>query len=164
MSGSMSSVPLRQAITGLKLIPSLLQKTSYGERVYLDEHQKLSSQKPESAGGSANYVHDPENPVWTVGGANMITQTPQGDRRNQGQMNLADPQLAPFTMTRSDVLSFESNVLTDTFSIIGFPVANVFASSHPLENHSDSTSTDFFVRILDVISGRPGIFCSGRCH
>jgi predicted acyl esterase len=120
------------------------------QKVYLDEHQALSIKKTQSAGGSANYVHDPEHPVWTVGGANMITQTPQGDRRNQGQMNLADPQLAPFTMTRNDVLSFESNSLTDTFSIIGFPVANIFASSNPLENHTDSTSTDFFVRILDV--------------
>ena len=119
-------------------------------KVYLDEHQKLSIDKPQSAGGSANYVHDPEDPVWTVGGANMITHTPQGDRRSQGQMNLADPRLAPFTMTRSDVLSFESNALTDTFSIIGFPVANIFASSNPLENLSDSTSTDFFVRILDA--------------
>ena len=128
------------------------------QKVYLDEHQELSSQKPESDGGSANYVHDPENPVWTVGGANMITQTPQGDRRSQGQMNLADPQLAPFTMTRNDVLSFESNALTDTFSIIGFPVANVFASSNPLENHSDSTSTDFFVRVLDVYPDGPEYF------
>jgi len=47
-------------------------------------------------------------------------------------------------------LSFESNTMSDTFSIIGFPIANIFASSNPLENQTDSTSTDFFVRILDV--------------
>ncbi|MEE9461602.1 MAG: CocE/NonD family hydrolase [Bacteroidales bacterium] len=112
---------------------------------------ELSHQlKPGSVGGSSNYVHDPENPVLTVGGANMITLTPTGDRKSQGQMNLADPLLAPYTMTRNDVLSFESNALTDTFSIIGFPVANIFASSNPLENQTDSTSTDFMVRILDV--------------
>ena len=120
------------------------------QKVYLHEQQKLFSRKPESVSGSSNFIHDPQHPVFTVGGANMITLTPLGDRRNQGQMNLADPLLAKHTMTRSDVLSFESNALSDTLSIIGFPVANLFASSNPLENHSDSTSTDFFLRILDV--------------
>jgi predicted acyl esterase len=120
------------------------------QKIYLHENQELHKQLPGAVSGSSNYVHDPKNPVWTVGGANMITRTPSGDRRSQGQMNLADPLLAPYTMTREDVLSFESNVMTDTFSIIGFPVANIFASSSPLENQTDSTSTDFFVRILDV--------------
>lgn len=123
------------------------------QKIYLHEGQKLDNQKPASTSGSSNYVHDPENPVWTVGGANMITRTPSGDRRNQGQMNLADPVLAPYTMAREDVLYFESNVLPDTFSIIGYPVADIFASSHPLDNQTDSTSTDFFVRILDVYPG-----------
>ena len=120
------------------------------QKIYLQEQNKLDNQKPGSVGGSSNYVHDPENPVFTVGGANMITLTPAGDRKSQGQMNMADPLLAPYTMTRDDVLSFESNALTDTLSIIGFPIANIFASSNPLENHTDSTSTDFMVRILDV--------------
>jgi hypothetical protein len=120
------------------------------QKVYLHEQQKLYSRQPTSATGSSNYIHDPSNPVFTVGGANMITLTPQGDRRNQGQMNLADPLLAPLTLERDDVLTFESSALTDTLSIIGFPVANLFASSNPLENQTDSTSTDFFVRILDV--------------
>ncbi len=120
------------------------------QKIYLHENHKLDNQKPESTSGLLSYVHDPEKPVKTVGGANMITLTPMGDRKSQGQMNLADPLLAPYTMTREDVVSFESNALTDTISIIGFPVANIFASSNPMENHSDSTSTDFFVRILDV--------------
>ncbi len=120
------------------------------EKLYFHEQQKLFTQKPDLDEGFSNFIHDPEDPVFTVGGGNMITQTPMGDRRNQGQMNLADPLLAPLTMTRDDVLFFESNVLSDTFSIIGFPVANLFASSNPTENHSDLTSTDFFVRILDV--------------
>lgn len=125
-------------------------KDIHWQKLYLHEQQKLSSRKPGSSSGSAHYVHDPENPVYTVGGANMITRTPQGDRRNQGQMNLADPLLAPYTMIRDDVLSFESDALADTLSIIGFPAARIYASSHPLEDQSDSTSTDFFVRILDV--------------
>jgi predicted acyl esterase len=120
------------------------------QKMFLHEHQKLNNQRPGSVSGSSSYVHDPDNPVLTVGGANMITLTPSGDRRSQGQMNLADPLLAPQTMTREDVLSFESNTMSDTFSIIGFPIANIFASSNPLENQTDSTSTDFFVRILDV--------------
>jgi hypothetical protein len=120
------------------------------QKIYLHEQQMLYSQQPTSTMGSSKFIHDPLNPVFTVGGANMITRTPQGDRRNQGQMNLADPLLAPYSMVRDDVLSFESNVLSDTLSIIGFPVVNLFASSNPIENHSEMTSTDFFVRILDV--------------
>jgi predicted acyl esterase len=122
-------------------------------KLYLHEQQMLDSSEPSGDSGSEAYVHDPRNPVFTVGGANMITRTPRGDRRNQGQMDLSDPELAPLTMTREDVLSFESHALPDTLSIIGFPVANLFASSDPLESHSDSTSTDFFIRILDVYPG-----------
>jgi hypothetical protein len=44
--------------------------------------------------GYSVYVHDPDNPIITVGGGNMIEQTPQGDQRAQGQMNLADPNFA----------------------------------------------------------------------
>lgn len=119
-------------------------------KLYFHEQQKLYSGKPIAASGSSNYIHDPRNPVFTVGGANMIIRTPDGERRNQGQMNLADPLLSTYTMARDDVLGFESNILADTLTIIGFPVATLFASSNPIENHSDSTSTDFFVRILDV--------------
>ena len=120
------------------------------QKIYLQEQQMLSTHEPSNGIGSASYVHDPRNPVWTVGGANMITRTPRGDRRNQGQMDLSDPELAPLTMTREDVLSFESGALSDTLSIIGFPLANLFGSSTPMDRHADSTSTDFFVRILDV--------------
>jgi predicted acyl esterase len=135
------------------------------QKLYFHEQQKLFMQDPGSETGSSNYIHDPEDPVQTVGGANMITRTPVGDRRNQGQMNLADPMLAPLTMTRNDALSFESNALSDTLSIIGFPVANLFASSNPIENHTETTSTDFFVRILDVFpNGREYFVVEGAIN
>lgn len=54
-------------------------------------------------------------------------------------------------MDRPDVLRFESQALVDSLTIIGYPKATLFASSMPIEHVSDSTNTDFFVRILEVL-------------
>ncbi|MFH1001529.1 MAG: CocE/NonD family hydrolase, partial [Bacteroidota bacterium] len=97
-----------------------------------------------------SYIHNPDDPVYTIGGANMIVRTPQGNRKSQGQMDLADPDFAPFTMDRSDVLSFLSPAIKDSLCIIGFPKAIIHASSEPIDGIGDSTDIDFFIRILDV--------------
>jgi putative CocE/NonD family hydrolase len=93
---------------------------------------------------------NPDNPIITVGGGNMIEQTPQGDRISQGQMNLADPNFGKFTMDREGVLKFETDILPDSLSIIGFPKVKLYAKSNPLNTASGPTDCDFFVRILDV--------------
>jgi predicted acyl esterase len=105
---------------------------------------------PTTDEGFMAYVHDPDNPVVTVGGANMITKTPQGDRSSQGQMKLSDPLFAPYTMDRPGVLHFKTEVLTDTLSIVGFPKARIWAKSNPGNEISGLTNTEFFVRIVDV--------------
>lgn len=118
--------------------------------LYLNMNGELSSVKPTTA-SQKSYVHNPDKPVLTVGGANMTVRSPQGDRNSQGQMNMASASNAAFTMNRPDVLQFTSERLADTLTVIGIPKATLFAASDPTENRSDSTNTDFFVRILEVL-------------
>lgn len=118
--------------------------------LFLHQNGKLNFTAPSGDEGYKTYVHDPDNPIITVGGGNMIEQTPQGDRESQGQMNLADSNFARYTMNREGVLKFETDVLPDSLSIIGFPKVKLYAKSNPGNTISGPTDCDFFVRILDV--------------
>jgi len=99
--------------------------------------------------GTLSYTHDPDNPVRTIGGGNMIEGTPTGGRASQGQMNLKTWE--SYTMDSARVLSFVSPLVQDSLCVIGFPIADIYARSSPdtLRN-SGFTDTDFFVRIADV--------------
>ena len=125
---------------------SEIQFTPY----YLHQNGDLDNNIPTFDEGSLTYVHDPDNPVLTVGGANMIVRTPQDDRNSQGQMNYADSSFINYTMNHSGVIEFQTAVFTDTLSMIGFPRATLYAASEPQGVGSGETDTDFFVRILDV--------------
>ena len=118
--------------------------------MYLHQNGKLNFSAPTSDEGYGSYVHNPDDPILTVGGGNMLERTPQGDRDAQGQMNLADSNFAKFTMDREGVLKFETEVLSDSLSIIGFPKFKLYAKSNPGNAPSGPTDCDFFVRILDV--------------
>ncbi len=118
--------------------------------MYLHQNGKLNFVAPTGDEGYKTYVHDPDNPIITVGGGNMIEQTPQGDRESQGQMNLADSNFARFTMNREGVVKFETDVLPDSLSIVGFPKYKLYAKSNPGNTVSGPTDCDFFIRILDV--------------
>lgn len=118
--------------------------------LYLHQNGKLNFVKPTADEGYKTYVHNPDDPIITVGGGNMIEQTPQGDRESQGQMNLADPNFARYTMDREGVVKFETDVLPDSISIVGFPKYKLYAKSNPGNTASGPTDCDFFVRILDV--------------
>lgn len=117
---------------------------------YLHQDGSLDHQPPVVDEGSLTYEHDPDQPVLTIGGANMLVRTPQDDRYAQGQMNYADTNFASYTMYHPGVLRFESAPLNDTLSIIGFPKATLYVSSTPQTSANGLTDTDFFVRILDV--------------
>lgn len=130
------------------------------QTLYFHANGEFNENAPDSA-GSLQFLADPNNPVITHGGGNMIVRTPDGLRDSQGQMNLADPAYSAYTMNRplqfidghyyTDILSFVSGEVQDSFSIAGFPVAKFWMSSHPLGNTAlDSTNTDFIVRIVDV--------------
>ncbi|MBN4061906.1 T9SS type A sorting domain-containing protein [Bacteroidales bacterium AH-315-I05] len=134
-----------------------IPKAVTNKKMYLHENGTLNWNKPTTDEGLGIYVHDPDDPVVTVGGGNMIVKTPQGDRNSQGPMNLADPNFAPYTMDRAGVLQYESAAITaangypgDSLCIIGYPIADIYAKSNPAGALSGPTNTEFYVRILDV--------------
>lgn len=116
---------------------------------YLHQNGTLNGDKPTTDEGALSYVHDPNNPVQTVGGNNLFIETIDG-RESQGQMNLADSSVINATMNNSSVLKFETTILADTFCMIGVPKATIYAESVPQGVLAGWTSSDFFVRILDV--------------
>lgn len=117
---------------------------------FLHQDGSIDQTAPTTDEGNIAYVHDPDDPILTVGGANMIVKSPLGDRDSQGQMNLADPDNAPFTMDRPGVIKFETEELTDTLCIVGFPKVELFAKSNPAGEIEGPTDTDFFIRVVDV--------------
>ncbi len=117
---------------------------------YLRNNQNLSTLPPEVDEGTTSFTHDPNNPVLTVGGGNMTVKTPDNSRASQGQMNLAHPDFASYTMDHEGVVKFTSEAIADSLCIIGFPKATIYASSEIEGQSSIPTNTDFFVRIVDV--------------
>lgn len=117
-------------------------------KMYLHADNTIDETVPATDEGVLSYMHHPDSAVMTVGGANMLVNVPQGGKRSQGQMNLADPLYAPYTMDRADVLSFESEALNAPLRIVGFPKVKLFAISEV--DSGGPTDTDFFIRIADV--------------
>jgi predicted acyl esterase len=117
---------------------------------FLHGDESLDQIAPESDEGSLSYTHNPDLPVFTVGGANMTINTPDASRKSQGQMNLANLEFADLTMNNAGVIQFTSGIIQDSISIMGFPKARLFASSSIEGLNEVPTDTDFFIRILDV--------------
>jgi len=132
-------------------------------KTYLHQDGSLNETAPQVDEGYKIYVHDPDDPVLTTGGANMIVRTPQDDRNSQGQMNLADPLFAPYSMNRTGVISFTGDPIEDSLCIIGFPVATIFAKSNPGGVTDGPTDTDFFIRVLDVFPDGRELFVHEGC-
>ena len=120
------------------------------EKWYLHQNGGFDRQAPQSDEGYAVYVHDPDDPVRTLGGANMIPNVPGSNKKSQGQINLADENYRYHGMDRPGVLQFESSVIVDSLCLIGFPRMKLYAKSSPSPDIDGTTDTDFFVRILDV--------------
>ncbi len=124
--------------------------------MYLHGDGSFNFNEPYQEEATLSYTHDPNNPVLTVGGANMIVDkvgedgTLSGGCCSQGQMNLANEQYATYTMENEGVLQFVSEPIADSVMIAGFPKAKIYASSTPEGAENGPTDTDFFVRILDV--------------
>jgi hypothetical protein len=140
-------------------MPDMTTRTKF----FLRGNGTITKTPPTSDEGSRLYVHDPNDPVRTVGGANMIVKTPDGLRDSQGQFNLKNPAYAPFTIDRPGVLQFETEIFQDTMSMAGFPVVKLFASSHPSGAISGPTDTDFHIRIVDVYPDGREMFVVEGC-
>jgi predicted acyl esterase len=118
------------------------------DNYYLHQNGNIDRNAPLSNEGFKMYVHDPEDPIRTIGGSNMIVKTPDGLRDSQGQFDLTE--WASYTMDRPGVIKFETDILQDTLNVIGFPKAVLYAKSNPAGTNMGPTDTDFFVRIVDV--------------
>jgi predicted acyl esterase len=118
--------------------------------LYLHNNGTLSLAAPDEAEEPISYIHDPNNPVRTIGGNNLEIKTPD-NRESMGPLNLADSLYAPLTMNRPDVIAFISEPFEDSVQIMGNIKAKIFASSLAEGDAAgDPTDTDFIVRLLDV--------------
>ncbi|HRI27961.1 MAG TPA: CocE/NonD family hydrolase [Chitinophagales bacterium] len=133
------------------------------QKMYLHQNGTLNWAAPTTDEGTRLYVHDPDDPIATIGGANMIVRTPQDDRDSQGQFNLADTQYASYTMDREGVIKFTSEPVQDSLAIMGNPVFTLYAKSNPGGLTSGPTDTDFFVRVLDVYPDGREMFVFEGC-
>ncbi|PJC62616.1 MAG: hypothetical protein CO022_03610 [Flavobacteriales bacterium CG_4_9_14_0_2_um_filter_32_27] len=120
------------------------------EKIYLHQNQTANGNVPTTNEGTMSYTADPNNPVLTIGGNNMIPKLPITNERSQGSINLANPLYAPTTMNRADVISFETAPLTDTMTVIGFPKASLYAKGYTTTYSTAKTDFDLVLRILDV--------------
>ncbi|MBI1287162.1 MAG: CocE/NonD family hydrolase [Flavobacteriales bacterium] len=123
-----------------------IQRTTF----FLHQDGTLDNEAPTTDEGFKMYVHDPDDPIRTVGGANMIVKTPDGERDAQGQFNLKDPRYEPYTMNRPGVISFESAPVKDSLCVIGYPTVKLYAKSNIGGLDEGPTDTDFHIRIVDV--------------
>lgn len=120
-------------------------------QLYLHQDGSLTYLPPVVDEGSTSYVHDPDDPIRTIGGSNMIVRTPDNQRDSQGQFELTNPLYAPTTMDREGVIQFITEPITeDSLCILGFPRAQLWARSNIPGVDNGPTDTDFFVRIVDV--------------
>lgn len=108
---------------------------------YLHVDGALGTSAPATDDGARAYDYDPKNPVPTIGGQNLtILKGPMDQRPVE---------------SRSDVLVFTSEVLTEPLAIVGPIVAQLFVSS-------DCPDTDFTVKLSDVYpDGRSMLVADG---
>ena len=133
------------------------------QNFYLHKNGTLDNNPPAADEGFAMYVHDPDDPIRTIGGANMIVKTPDGERDAQGQFNLKDPRYEPHTMNRPGVISFESAPIKDSLCIIGYPRMKLYAKSNIAGLSEGPTDTDFHIRIVDVYPDGREYFVQDGC-
>ena len=136
-----------------------IQRTTF----FMHQNGVLDNNAPTTDEGWKMYVHDPDDPIRTIGGANMIVKTPDGERDSQGQFNLKDPRYEPYTMNRPGVIGFESAPVQDSLCIIGFPKVKLYAKSNIGGLDEGPTDTDFHIRIVDVYPDGREYFVQDGC-
>jgi len=119
------------------------------KKMYLHANSTADFNLPSGDEGYKLYVHDPDDPILTVGGSNMIVRSPDGTRDSQSQMELTDPTNAPFSLNREGVIHFTTEAISDSFTIIGLPVCTLYAKSNPSGILRGPTDTDWNIRICD---------------
>ncbi|MBP6731405.1 MAG: CocE/NonD family hydrolase [Chitinophagales bacterium] len=120
------------------------------QKMFLHQNGAFNSAAPTQDEGYKVYVSDPDDPILTVGGSNMIVRSPDGTRNSQSQMELTDPTNSPYSMDREGVIQFNSDVIADSFTIIGLPVCTLYAKTNPTGVSAGPTDCDWNMRICDV--------------
>jgi putative CocE/NonD family hydrolase len=100
--------------------------------LYLHANGKLSFAAPTETAGYDQYVSDPADPVPY---SNKVTT-------NRGTHYMIEDQR--FASKRADVLSYQSEALTESVTLAGPIVANLFAAT-------SGTDSDFIVKLMDVL-------------
>jgi predicted acyl esterase len=98
-------------------------------------HVDKTASKEMQDEGISSYVHNPADPVPTIGGSNLPDSI-------GGSIPCGPMDQAPLA-GRSDVLTFTTEVFTEELAIMGPLFATLFVSS-------DAVDTDFMVKISDV--------------
>ena len=99
--------------------------TSY----FLNPGGRLSEQLPQEQESADSYKYDPNNPVPTIGGANLFQKKGPMDQRALG--------------ARKDVLKFATPVLQSPVEVTGRVTIELWAES-------DAPDTDFMAKLVDV--------------
>jgi hypothetical protein len=108
--------------------------------LYLRDAGGLSPEPPGES-HAITYLFDPENPVPTIGGANLFLPKGPMDQR----------EVEP----RDDVILFETEVLEEPIEVTGRVTARLWVSS-------DAPDTDFTAKLTDVYpDGRSLLVCDG---
>ena len=110
--------------------------TSRDTRYYLTENFGMTTRRPTNIGPSLSYVHDPANPVPTLGGANY-NNSPRDYPITVGPSDLRELGM------RQDYLRFQTPVLEEDVTIQGRIDVELWAST-------DAVDTDFMVKLVDV--------------
>jgi uncharacterized protein len=110
---------------------------------YLHADGSLSPEKPKALASFTTYTFDPRNPVPSIGGGISARLGDGGyDQREDPRF---PPSKAPWRplSSRSDVLVFQTEPLSQDMEIIGPIVVKLFAASNRLD-------TDFTAKLVDV--------------
>ncbi|NPA80161.1 MAG: CocE/NonD family hydrolase, partial [Thermotogae bacterium] len=145
-NGVMDEPPVRFYIIGINEwaeADTFPPRGVYRRRWYLHGDGSLRLVRPSDGDSFSVFVYDPNDPTPSIGGNEM--DLPGGDGpRDQSPL-----------LTRSDVLVFQTEPLTDTLIVIGSIRAKLYISS-------DRYDTDFVVRIADVYpDGRAMLVADG---
>ncbi|MBI5095464.1 MAG: CocE/NonD family hydrolase [Candidatus Hydrogenedentes bacterium] len=109
--------------------------------LYFQKGKGLSDVAPGVDTPHMAYTYDPNDPVPTVGGANLFPPSGPHDQRD--------------IEARKDVLAFTSEPIMEPLTVIGNVRVKLFASS-------DAVDTDFSARMCDVYpDGRSMLMCEG---
>ncbi len=100
-------------------------------KIYLQDKNRLSSKPPENATGYDEYISDPAHPVPYTEDVHF----------NRNREYMTDDQR--FAGRRPDVLSYQSDILREDFTIGGPVIAE-------LRSTISTTDADYVVKIIDV--------------